>query len=84
MADLGQHAAISEGRSISEVRGMVLDQIGTKPLETGEIGLTKKEKRRFSLIRVAEALANPTSRRAQENAAFEFEVSEAAQEAVGS
>ena len=55
MADLGQRA-ISEGRSISEVRGMVLDQIGTKPLETGEIGLTKKEKRRFSLIRVAEAL----------------------------
>ena len=82
MADLGQRA-ISEGRSISEVRGMVLDQIGTKPLETGEIGLTKKEKRRFSLIRVAEALANPTSRRAQENAAFEFEVSEAAQKQWG-
>lgn len=82
MADLGQRA-IAEGRSISEVRGMVLDQIGTKPLETGEIGLTKKEKRRFSLIRVAEALANPTSKRAQENAAFEFEVSEAAQKQWG-
>lgn len=77
MADLGQRA-IAEGRSIAEVRGLVLDQIGTKPLETGEIGLTKKEKRNFSLIKVAEALANPTSRRAREAAAFEFEVSEAA------
>lgn len=77
MADLGQRA-IAEGRSIAEVRGLVLDQIGTKPLETGEIGLTKKQKRNFSLIKVAEALANPTSKRAREAAAFEFEVSDAA------
>lgn len=77
LSDLGQQA-ITEGRSFAEVQGLVLDKIGTKPLETGEVGLTKKEKRNFSLIKVAEALANPTSRRAREAAAFEFEVSEAA------
>lgn len=77
LSDLGQQA-ITEGRSFAEVQGLVLDKIGTKPLETGEIGLSKKEKRNFSLIKVAEALANPTSRRAREAAAFEFEVSEAA------
>jgi HK97 family phage major capsid protein len=77
LSELG-HQALTEGRSFAEVQGLVLDKIGTKPLDTGEIGLSKQEKRNFSLIKVAEALANPTSKRAREAAAFEFEVSEAA------
>ena len=76
MADLGQRA-IAEGKSIDEVRGAVLDQIGTKPLESHDIGLTEKEVKRFSLFNVVNALANPSDRRAREAAAFEFEVSEA-------
>ena len=82
LADLG-HQALAEGRSFAEVQGLVLDKIETKPLDTGEIGLSQKEKRNFSLIKVAEALANPTSKRAQEAAAFEFEVSETAQKQYG-
>ena len=76
MSDLGQRA-IAEGKSIDEVRGAVLDQIATKPLESNDIGLTEKEVKRFSLFNVVNALANPSDRRAREAAAFEFEVSEA-------
>lgn len=76
LGELGQQAIV-EGRSYAEVQGLVLDKIGTKPLESTEIGLTKKEAKRFSLFNVVNALANPTDRRAREAAAFEFEVSEA-------
>ena len=37
--------------------------------------MTQKEVREFSLVRAINALANPTDRRAQEAAAFEFECS---------
>jgi HK97 family phage major capsid protein len=69
--------AIGEGKSIEEFRGELLESISNDtPLETpSEIGMTKKEVREFSLVRAINALANPTDRRAQEAAAFEFECS---------
>jgi len=74
-SDLAQKA-ISEGRSIEEFRGELLDVIGsTRALEEKEIGLNKQERQKFSLIRAINAMANPTDRRAQEAAAFEFECS---------
>lgn len=48
-----------------------------------EVGLSKTEIKRFSLMRAINALANPTDRAAQRAAAFEFECSEAAQRAFG-
>lgn len=82
-SDLAQKA-ISEGRSIEEFRGILLDEVGsTRALETQEIGLSKKEAGRFSLVRAINALANPTDRRAQEAAAFEFECSRAAADEYG-
>ncbi len=82
-SDLAQKA-ISEGRSIEEFRGELLDVIGsTRALEEKEIGMSKKEVKRFSLMRAIHALANPTDRRAQEAAAFEFECSRSAAEAYG-
>jgi len=82
-SDLAQKA-ISEGLSIEEFRGTLLDEVGsTRALETQEIGLTKKEAGRFSLVRAINALANPTDRRAQEAAAFEFECSRAAADEYG-
>jgi len=82
-SDLAQKA-ISEGRSIEEFRGELLDVIGSQAaLEKQEIGLSQKETKRFSLLRAIHALANPTDRRAQEAAAFEFECSRAAAEAYG-
>ena len=82
-SDLAQKA-ISEGRSIEEFRGELLDVIGsTRALEEKEIGMSKREVKRFSLLRAIHALANPTDRRAQEAAAFEFECSQAAAKAYG-
>ncbi len=82
-SDLAQKA-ISEGRSIEEFRGELLDVIGsTRALEEKEIGLNKQERQQFSLVRAINAMANPTDRRAQEAAAFEFECSEAAANEFG-
>jgi len=76
--------AIYEGRSIEEFRGELLEAIGsTRALEDQTVGMNKKEMQRFSLTRAIHALANPTDRRAQEAAAFEFECSRAAAEQYG-
>ena len=76
--------AIASGKSIDEFRGELLESIGsTTALESQEIGLSKAETKRFSMMRAIHALANPTDRRAQEAAAFEFECSRAAADQYG-
>ena len=76
--------AIQDGNSVEEFRGILLDQIATdKPLETPEIGMTKKEVRQFSIMKAINALANPTDRNAQREAEFEFECSEEASKHYG-
>jgi HK97 family phage major capsid protein/HK97 family phage prohead protease len=76
--------AIAEGQSIEEFRGELLEAVGsTRALEEKEIGMSQKEVKKFSLMRAIHALANPTDRRAQEAAAFEFECSRAAAETYG-
>ena len=75
--------AVSENKSLDQFRGELLEVIGDKPLETAEVGLTKKEVRQFSVMRAIRAMANPSDRQAQEDARFEMEVSEAAQRATG-
>jgi len=77
--------AIKDGVSVEEFRGQLLENISNDvSLETpSEIGLTEKETKRFSIMRAINAMANPTDRKAQEAAKFEFECSEAAQRAYG-
>ena len=72
--------AIQEGKSAAEFRGQLLDVIAsTKPIETeGSIGLTTKERKRYSLMKAINFLANPHDKRAREAAAFELECSAAA------
>ena len=48
-----------------------------------DVGLNQAEIKRFSLMRALRALANPTDRQLQKDAAFEFECSDAAQRAFG-
>ena len=69
--------AIADGISVEEFRGVLLENISNNtPLETpSEIGMTKEEVREFSLVRAIRAMANPADRKAQEEAAFEFECS---------
>ena len=82
-SDMAQRA-ISEGRSIDEFRGILLDEIkSTEGLESQSIGMSRNEVKRFSLVRAINALANPHDRRAQEEAAFEFDCSRAAAEQYG-
>ena len=82
--DLGNQA-IANSASIDEFRGTLLNEIGNDtPLDTpATIGLTPQETKRFSLMRAVNAMANPTDRKAQEAAAFEFECSAAAGDAQG-
>ena len=75
--------AVAEGRSLAEFRGELLEAIGNQPLDTQEIGLTKKEVRNFSLMKAIRAMANPTDRNAQAEAAFEFEASQEAAKRAG-
>jgi len=75
--------AVAEGRSLAEFRGELLEAIGNAPLDTQEIGLTKKEVRNFSLMNAIRAMANPTDRNAQEAARFEFEASQEAAKRAG-
>ena len=75
--------AVAEGRSLAEFRGELLEAIGNQPLDTQEIGLTKKEVRNFSLMNAIRAMANPTDRNAQEAARFEFEASQEAAKRAG-
>ena len=77
--------AIKDGVSVEEFRGELLENISNDvTLETpSEIGLTEKETKRFSIMKAINAMANPTDRKAQEAAKFEFECSDAAQRAYG-
>jgi len=74
--------AIDDNKTLDQFRAFVLEELGKrglKPVETPDasIGLTEKETKSFSFLRALRALANPTDRRAQEEARFEFEASEA-------
>lgn len=84
--------AIRNGTSVDDFTRSLLDHVagnggsarsgGNQPLDddAGVIGLTDDEARSFSFLRAFRALANPHDRRAQEEAAFEFEASRAAEQ----
>lgn len=80
MTDLARDF-INNDKSVAEFTAAVLERMGQpKPIkaEAPDLGMTEKEVRQFSIVRAIHALANPTDRRAQQAAAFEFEASEAA------
>lgn len=78
---------IDNGMSVADARTAVLEKIGSKQIPvTGnesDIGLTEKEIRQFSFLKVIRALMDPHDRQAQEAAKFEREVSDAAQKSTG-
>lgn len=75
---------VGEGRSLNEFRGELLNHIGNKPIDNdAEAGLSKQETRRYSVMNVVRALANPADRQAQKAAAFELEASYEAARAAG-
>lgn len=84
MPDDKVDAAIEEGRSEADFQKAVLDEMAsdetnaTRARNT-KIGLSDKEVRAFSLMNAIRYLANPNDKRAREAAAFEIEVSAAAE-----
>ncbi|WP_164091451.1 phage major capsid protein [Poseidonibacter lekithochrous] len=82
--------AIEKGTSIENFRTLVLDKLGepAAPIDTksnvaAEIGMNNQEVKNYSFARALRALANPNDKRAQDEAAFEYEMSSEAQRASG-
>lgn len=75
---------MAEGKTIDDLNKAILDRaIEKKPAPTGEIGLSEREIKQYSFVRVLNALANPRDRVAQEAAAYEIEASTAAADKAG-
>lgn len=77
--------AVKDGLSVADFQQRLLEHVNGKiqrqlseQMRDADVGMTDKEARNFSFIRVIRALVDPTDRRAQEAAAFEFEASRAA------
>jgi HK97 family phage major capsid protein/HK97 family phage prohead protease len=75
--------AIRSGKSVEEFKSQVLEKMANKPIETADLGLSKKEVANFSFLRALNALANPTDRKANDAAKFERELSDAISAKLG-
>jgi hypothetical protein len=70
---------IASGKSVDTFRGALLETIGSDTaLENGDIGMKSEEVKQFSLVRLINALANPSDMRSRKAAEFEFECTNAA------
>ena len=82
---------IAGGKSADDFRRELLADYATerskKPMaeqvKEGEVGLTDREARSYSIMRAVRALANPNNKQYQKDAAFEIECSIAAAEKAG-
>lgn len=69
---------IVDGRTVPEFQSAILDKIKNyKPETVHAIGLTPKETRAFSWMKLIRAMANPHDRKLQDDAEFEFQASRA-------
>lgn len=87
--DLGLKA-IDEGWTYDKFNRELLSVVGqrnaearSRTEESGDVGLTDKEKNRYSMTRLMHALAYPNDRSAQNAAGFELEVSDEGAKAFG-
>lgn len=79
---------VSEGRGVDEFNKVLLEKLAEsrsqgEGVKESSVGMSKGDVESYSFIRAIRALANPTDRRVQEAAAFEFECSRAASEKMG-
>ena len=75
--------AIQAGHTVEEFQLEAIRVMSSKPLPTSDIGMSKKEIQKFSVLRALHAIINPTDQAAQRAAAFEFEASSAVGEKLG-
>lgn len=81
-ADLAMRS-LQAGHTVEQFQQEVIKAMANKPLPTADIGMDKKELKQYSLVRVLNALANPTDANAKRAAAFERECSDAAAQKLG-
>jgi HK97 family phage major capsid protein len=88
--ELGRQA-ISEGWSVPQFQAKALEVVGERNSKArseskhdGDVDLSPSDHKRFSIVRLMDALSNPNDRAAQKRAAFELEVSAEAQRGFGS
>lgn len=81
---------VKDGHDVNAFQRALLDHVNGKTqrnlndqMRDADIGLTEKEARNFSFMRVIRALSDPTDKRAHDAAAFEFEASRAAADKRG-
>lgn len=74
---------LQAGHTVEQFQQEAIKAMANKPLPTADIGMDKKELKQYSLVRVLNALANPTDANAQRAAAFERECSDAAAQKLG-
>lgn len=81
LEELGRQG-IDEGWSVEDFNKRALEKIGernnsarAKSEHNGEVDLSNKDRKEFSLLRLMDALANKNDRAAQDRAGFELEVS---------
>lgn len=78
------HAAVRDGLSVEQFQSKILDKISTAPsAPASEIGLSQKEEKTYSVLRLMRALADPTDKQAQNLAAFELECHRAVADKIG-
>ena len=77
-------AAISAGTPVADFQRQMIDELAKKkPAPTADLGMNRSEVKAYSFLRAMRALAFPTERKFQQEAAYEREVSEAAAKAAG-
>lgn len=76
--------AIQAGQSVEQFQQELIRHLSSKPVPTADIGMSDKETRQFSLVRLLNALsATPeTAQHARQAAAFELEACRAAADKV--
>ena len=86
-ADLAREY-VEKGKTVEDMRAALLDKVSSRAKEVGDseagqIGMSNNEVRNYSFLKVIRALSDPTNRKLQEDAAFEFEASRAAAQRAG-
>jgi HK97 family phage major capsid protein/HK97 family phage prohead protease len=98
ITEMGEHygaadlalQAVRDGATPEAFQRTLLDHLNSRQgggalndEDGADIGMSARETQQFSFVRALRALADPTNRRAQEAAAFEFEASQAAAQRMG-
>jgi len=75
--------AIQRGLTTEQFQAEAIAKLTTAPVRTADVGMSKTEVKRYSLMRALNALANPSDAAAQRAAAFERECSDAVSSKLG-